>query len=131
MLAGDTLSPADSSRLQRAIRIAEEASGFTFSLYLTTSEDDSRAYALRLHGALDEPDRSVLVLCDPDFRVLEIVTGRAVRRALTDRVCALAAASMRSSFVAGDIVGGLENGLAQLGEAGRQPPTLHAHTDVD
>ena len=131
MLAGDALTPTDSSRLQRAIRIAEEASGFAFSLYLTTSEDDSRAYALRLHGALDEPDRSVLVLCDPDFRVLEIVTGRAVRRALPDRVCALAAATMRSSFVAGDIVGGLENGLAQLGEAGRQPPTLHGRSDVD
>ena len=70
----------------------------------------------------------MLVLCDPDERVLEIITGRSARRALTDRVCALAAATMRSSFVAGDVVGGLENGLAQLGEAGRQPPTLHGHT---
>jgi uncharacterized membrane protein YgcG len=129
VLAGDQLTPADSARLGRAIRIAEEASGFSFSVYLTTAEEeDSRAYALRLHGSLDQPDRSVLVLCDPGFRVLEIVTGRASRRALSDRVCALAAATMRSSFVAGDVVGGLENGVAQLGEAGRQPPTLHAHT---
>lgn len=127
MLAGDQLTPADSARLGRAIRIAEEASGFTFSVFLTTAADDSRAYALRLHGSLDEPDRSVLVLCDPGSRILEIVTGRAARRALSDRVCALAAATMRSSFVAGDVVGGLENGLAQLGEAGRQPPTLHSH----
>jgi uncharacterized membrane protein YgcG len=131
VLAGDALTPADSGRLERAIRIAEEASGFAFSLYLTTSEEDSRAYALRLHGSLDEPDRSVLVLCDPGFRVLEIVTGRAARRALPDRVCALAAATMRSSFVAGDVVGGLENGITQLGEAGRQPPTLHARTGDD
>lgn len=129
MLAGDALSPADASRLARAIRIAEEASGFAFSVYLTVSEEDSRAYALRLHGALDDSDHSVLVLCDPSFRVLEIVTGRAARRALPDRVCALAAATMRSSFVAGDIVGGLENGITQLGEAARQPRTLHARSD--
>lgn len=131
VLAGDALTPADAHRLQRAVQIAEEASGFPFSVYLTASEEDPRAYALRLHGALDEPARTVLVLCDPGFRVLEIVTGRSVRRALPDRVCALAAATMRSSFVAGDVVGGLENGLAQLGEAARRPPTLHARTGED
>lgn len=128
MLAGDGLTPADSGQLERAVRIAEEASGLTFALYLTTSEEDARAYALRLHGALDEPDRSVLVLCDPGFRVLEIVTGRDARRALPDRVCALAAATMRSSFVGGDIAGGLANGITQLGEAARQPRTLHSPT---
>lgn len=128
MLAGDDLTPADRHRLERAISIAQEVSGLDFSLYLTTSEEDPRAYALRLHGALDHPDRSVLVLCDPGFRVLEIVTGRGARRALPDRVCALAAATMRSSFAAGDIVGGLWNGLTQLGEASRQPRTLHSPT---
>ena len=128
VLAGDGLNPTDTGRLERAIRIAEETSGLPFSLYLTTSEEDSRAYALRLHGALEEPDRSVLVLCDPGFRVLEIVTGQTARLALPDRVCALAAATMRSSFVADDIVGGLSTGITQLGEAARQPPTLHAHT---
>nr|WP_198423607.1 DUF5130 family protein [Microlunatus antarcticus] len=120
--------PADRQRLERAIGIAREVSGLDFALYLTTSEEDSRAYALRLHGALDEPDRSVLLLCDPGFKVLEIVTGRNARRALPDRVCALAAATMRSSFAAGDIVGGLWNGITQLGEAARQPRTLHGPT---
>ena len=128
MLAGEDLVPADRQRLERAIGIAQEVSGLSFSLYLTTSEEDARGYALRLHGALEEPDRSVLVLCDPGFRVLEIVTGRSARRALPDRVCALAAATMRSSFSAGDIVGGLWNGITQLGEAARQPTTLHGHT---
>jgi uncharacterized membrane protein YgcG len=128
VLAGDGLTPADTGQLERAVKIAEEASGLSFALYLTTSEEDARAYALRLHGSLEEPARSVLVLCDPGFRVLEIVTGQAARRALPDRVCALAAATMRSSFVAGDIAGGLANGITQLGEAARQPPTLHSHT---
>ena len=129
MLAGDELTPSDRSRLERAIGIAQEVSGLVFSVYLTSAEGEGRTYALRLHGALDEPDRSVLVLCDPDARVLEIVTGRAARRALPDRMCALAAATMRSSFGAGDIVGGLWNGLTQLGEASRQPRTLHGPTD--
>lgn len=128
VLAGDELGPADTARLGRAVRIAEEASGLTFSVYLTTSEKDSRAYALRLHGALDDPDRSVLLLCDPGSRVLEVVTGRAARRVLPDRVCALAAATMRASFVADDVVGGLWTGITQLGEAARQPPTLHGRT---
>lgn len=131
VLAGDALSPTDSGRLERAVRIAEGASGLTFALYLTVSEEDTRAYALRLHGAMEDAGRSVLVLCDPGFRVLEIVTGQAARRVLPDRVCALAAATMRSSFVAGDVVGGLSNGITQLGEAARRPPTLHGHTDDD
>lgn len=128
VLAGDRLTPADTGQLERAVRIAEEASGLSFALYLTTSEEDARAYALRLHGSLEDPDRSVLVLCDPGFRVLEIVTGRTARRALPDRVCTLSAATMRSSFVAGDVSGGLANGITQLGEAARQPPMLHGRT---
>ena len=129
--AGDELSPGENSRLERATRIAEEVSGLTFSIYLGVAEEDARAYALRLHGALEEPDRSVLVLCDPSFKVLEIVTGQVARGALSDRDCALAAATMRSSFVAGDIVGGLSNGITQMGEAARQPPMLHRRTDDD
>ena len=129
--AGDPLSPSDNQRLERATGIAEDASGLEFSVYLGVAEEDARAYALRLHGAMDEPERSVLVLCDPSFRVLEIITGRSARHALPDRVCALAAATMRSSFVAGDVIGGLENGITQLGEAARQPPTLHGRTSDD
>lgn len=131
VLAGDDLTPDQTRRLRRAVEIAEEASGLRFSLYLGPSEEDARAYALRLHGSLEDAEQAVLVLCDPDFRVLEIVTGSSARRALSDRDCALAAASMRSSFVADDIVGGLAHGITQMGEAARRPPTLHARTDDD
>jgi len=123
--AGDTFTPAQLDRLVRAQRNAERASGLVFSVFVGVSEEDSRAYAERLHSALDDPDRSVLVMCDPGFRTLEIVTGTDVRRVLDDVECRLAAASMRSSFVAGDIVGGLATGVQQLGEAARQPRTLH------
>ena len=122
---GDALTQAELNRLARAQRNAEVASGLVFSVFVGVSEEDSRAYAERLHSALDAPDRSVLVMCDPGFRALEIVTGAEVRRVLDDLDCRLAAASMRTSFEAGDIVGGLVHGVQQLGEAARQPRTLH------
>jgi len=131
VLAGDDLTPSESSRLERATSIAEDASGLTFSVDVGPSEEDSRAYALRVHGGLEDPERSVLVLCDRSSRVLEIVTGRLARNVLSDRDCALAAATMRSSFVAGDVIGGLAHGITQLGDAARQPPTLHSRTDDD
>jgi hypothetical protein len=114
-------------RIERAVRNAESSSGLTFSVFLGVSEEDSRAYAERLHGGLDDPARSVLVLCDPTFRALEIVTGSEARRNLDDVECGLAAASMESSFAGGDIVGGLVLGIQQLGEASRAPRTLHAN----
>ena len=105
--------------------MAERLSGLTFSVYLGVSEEDARAYAERLHSALASPENSVLVFCDPEFRVLEIVTGAEVRRVLDDFDCRLAAASMQTSFQAGDIIGGLVNGVQQLGQSARHPRTLH------
>lgn len=126
MLAGEALSVEQQGRLRRAVHNAETLSGLTFSLYVGVAEEDARAYAARLHRALDDPARSVLVMCDPEFRALEIVVGAEASRRLDDRACALAAASMQTSFVGGDIVGGLVTGVQQLGEAARAPRTLHA-----
>lgn len=125
MPAGEAFTRAELDRLTRAQRNAEAASGLIFSLFVGVSEEDARAYAIRLHGALDDPGHSVLVMCDPGFRELEIITGSQARRLLDDMECRLAAASMQTSFVAGDIVGGLVNGIQQLGEAARHPRTLH------
>jgi hypothetical protein len=113
------------ARIERAIRNAEAMSGLTYSVYLGPAQQSPRAHATRLHSALEDPDRTVLVLCDPGSRVLEIVTGREARRTLNDMECGLAAASMQSSFAAGDLVGGLAHGVQQLGEAARAPRTLH------
>jgi hypothetical protein len=122
---GDRLSPSRRERLDRAVRNAERVSGLTFSVYLGVAEEDSRAYAERLHAALPDPARSVLVMCDPTFRALEIVTGELARRKLDDVACGLAIASMKTSFLGGDIVGGLAHGVQQLGDAAMQPLTLH------
>jgi uncharacterized membrane protein YgcG len=119
------LTPDERRRLERAVRNAEAFSGLTFSVFVGIAEEDARAYAERLHGVLEDPARSVLVLCDPEFHVLEIVTGSEARRWLTDAECGLAAATMQTSFVVGDIIGGLVAGVQQLGEAARHPRTLH------
>ena len=50
---------------------------------------------------------------------------------LDDLECRLAAATMQTSFVAGDIVGGLVDGIHQLGDSARQPATLHGRTTDD
>jgi uncharacterized membrane protein YgcG len=123
--AGDSFTPSQLEWIKRAVRNAETLSGLTFSVFVGVSEEDSRAYAERLHKALTDPDHSVLVMCDLEFRKLEIVTGIEARRVLTDLECRLAAAAMLTSFSGGDIVGGLTAGIQQLGEAAHQPKTLH------
>jgi uncharacterized membrane protein YgcG len=124
--AGESFTAAETERLRRAVHNAEKMSGLTFSLYVGVSEEDSRGYAERLHNALGDPAHSVLVMCDPGFRALEIITGREARRILSDADCGLAAATMQVSFVAGDLVEGLATGIQQLGEAAHHPRTLHA-----
>ncbi len=127
MPVGESFTRSELEQLRRAVRNAETMSALTFSVFVGVSEEDSRAYAERLHGALDDPARSVLVMCDPSFHALEIITGGVARRALDDVECRLAAATMQTSFAAGDIVGGLAAGIQQLGDAARQPRTLHAN----
>jgi hypothetical protein len=122
---GELFTRAELERIKHAVHNAEVVSGLKFSVFVGVAEENARAYAERLHSALDDPPRSVLVLCDPEFHVLEIVTGTEARRWLGDVECGLAAAAMQTSFVAGDIVGGLATGVQQLGEAARHPKTLH------
>nr|WP_239579814.1 DUF5130 family protein [Microlunatus panaciterrae] len=119
------MTPAEIDRIKKAVRNAEAISRFKFSVFVGVSEENSRGYAERLHSSLADPEHSVLVMCDPEFRALEIVTGPEVRRTLGDVECGLAAASMQASFVGGDIVGGLVEGIQQLGEAARAPKNLH------
>ena len=125
MPAGEALTRDELRRLEKAVRNAETFSGLTFSVFVGVAEEDARAYAERLHGALEDPAHTVLVLCDPEFHALEIVTGGEARRWLCDVECGLAVATMQTSFLVGDIIGGLVAGIQQLGEAARHPRTLH------
>lgn len=123
--AGEGFSAAQQAEIDRAIRGAETASRFEFSVYVGAADGESRPFAERLHAALASPERSVLVMVDPSARLLEVVTGSEVRRCLTDEAVRLAIAGMESSFAGGDLVGGIKHGVGQLGDAARRPATLH------
>ncbi len=125
MPAGEVLDHVQKRRLQRAVEVAEQLSGLTFSVYVGPGEGPARPFAERLHAELSGSDDTVLVFCDPEARALEIVTGTAAQRVLDDFDCRLAAVSMQTSFLAGDVVGGLVNGIQQLGQSARHPETLH------
>lgn len=123
--AGD-LTAAQRREIDAAIRAAETASRFEFSVYVGPTEPNHRDYAERMHAVMASPDRSVLIMINPDDRAFEIVTGQVVRRVLTDQQVQLAAMTMRSAFVEKDLVGGIVAGVAMLGQAARGPQTLHA-----
>lgn len=127
MPAGDGFTAAQRQQIDKAIRQAETACRFEFSVYVGPAEGDHRAFAERLHGALVAPDRSVLILVDPDARVVEVVTGAEVRRSLDDRSVSLAVVEMQSQFLVEDLAGGIVRGIHSLAEcAARVPRTLHA-----
>ena len=125
MPAGEVVAPDGQRQLQRAVRTAEHVSGLTFSVYVGTSGADPRAFAEQRHADLPAAEDAVLVMCDPERRALEIVTGSRARRLLDDVDCRLAAASMQVSFAADDLLGGLVTGVQQLGQSARHPRTLH------
>lgn len=125
--AGDRLSESDRLALDKAIRLAEQSSRFEFSVYAGPVEgDDTRGWATRLHNRLVAPSRSVLVMVDPRRRVIEVVTGGDVRRHLSDAEVELAVLAMSSEFADGNLLGGLQRGIAMLAEHARPQNTLHA-----
>lgn len=126
MLGGDGLSFGERRQIDAALATAKRFSDLDFEAYVGPAGDDPREHAHALHSHLVRPADSVLVLCDPQARALEIVTGQATRQYLDDAACRLAVATMTSSFIAGDLVGGLVRGIQQLGEAAHHPATLHA-----
>ena len=107
-------------RLDEALRQADASTGLTFSVYVGELDEPVRGHAEKLHGQLEDPDRSVLLAISPNQRVLEIVTGALARRRIPDRSAKLAALSMAAAFGGGDLAGGAVSGLAQLaGQAGK------------
>ncbi|GAA4371981.1 DUF5130 family protein [Nocardioides caricicola] len=122
------LNAAERYQVDEAIRQAEQISRFEFSVFVGRVDGEPRAFATRLHNSLVAPSRSILILVDPNARVLEIVTGGIVRRNLTDREVELTAFQMQSSFAEGNLVDGLRRGIQHLAEHARAPQTLHAES---
>jgi len=124
---GDGLTEAQRARLAQSVAATERATGLNVVLHVGRL-DGGRTGAERMLAACDESATSVVVAVDPGVRALEIVTGRTAAVMLDDRTCALAALAMTSSFSAGDLVGGIRNGLQVLADHGRNALTPHLDT---
>ena len=119
--ASDLLSAQERWTLDAAIRRAEQTSRFEFSVYLGPAEGaDPRPFATQLHNRLVAPSRSVLILVDPEARAVEIVTGGAVRRNISDAEVELAIHAMADDLAHGDWATGLVRAIDYLAEHARR-----------
>ncbi|MFZ0322786.1 MAG: DUF5130 family protein [Actinomycetes bacterium] len=126
MPAGEAFSARQRESIERALHQGEQTSGLTYSVFVGDTEGDPRQAGRRLLGALGSSSaQHVVVVVDPAHRELAILAGSQAAFHLDDRATALAAMSMTSSFSAGDLAGGIVDGLRTLAEHARQPRTLH------
>ena len=116
------------ARLDEALTMSSWETGLRFTLYIGDLGKQTRVRAEEMHaqsgGNLAE---SVLIAVSPGQRVVEVVTGAAAARRIPDRACALAVLSMTGSFAAGDLVGGIVNGLRQLSDQAGHPSRHRSH----
>jgi hypothetical protein len=117
------------ARLDEALTMSSRETGLRFTLYLGDLGTRTRVQAEELHGRSGgNSSDSVLIAVSPGQKVVEVVTGAGASRRLPDRACALAVLSMTTSFAAGDLVGGIVNGLRQLSDQAGHPSALrHPH----
>ena len=116
------------ARLDEALTMSSRETGLRFTLYLGDLGKRTRIRAEELFTSSGRDlDHSVLLAVSPGQRVVEVVTGSAAGRRVPDRACALAVLSMTNSFAAGDLVGGIVNGLRQLSDQAGHPPRLRPH----
>ncbi len=117
------------ARLDEALTMSSRETGLRFTLYIGDLGMQTRVTAEDLHARSGEnPSDAVLIAVSPGQRVVEVVTGAGAARRLPDRACALAVLSMTGSFAAGDLVGGIVNGLRQLSDQAGHPAALrHPH----
>jgi hypothetical protein len=115
-------------RLDEALTMSSRETGLRFTLYIGDLGTPTRVRAEELHARSGHhPSEAVLIAVSPGQRVVEVVTGAAAARRLPDRACALAVLSMTGSFAAGDLVGGIVNGLRQLSDQAGHPAGLRTH----
>ena len=107
-------------RLDESLRISDQQTGLTFSVYIGDLAEPTREAAEKLHTQVEHSSTAVLLAISPNQRVLEIVTGADSRKRISDRDAKLAALSMAASFAGGDLAGGVLAGIDQLAShAGR------------
>jgi hypothetical protein len=113
------------ARIDEALTMSSRETGLRFTLYIGDLGGRTRIQAEEMHARSgDNPAESVLLAVSPGQKVVEVVTGPAAARRLPDRACALAVLSMTTSFAAGDLVGGIVNGLRQMSDQAGHPTAL-------
>ncbi|TFV64926.1 UNVERIFIED_ORG: DUF5130 family protein [Bacillus sp. AZ43] len=116
------------ARLDEALTMSSRETGLRFTLYIGDLGKRTRVQAEELHSRSGpNPSDSVLIAVSPGQKVVEVVTGAGAGRRLPDRACALAVLSMTTSFAAGDLVGGIVNGLRQLSDQAGHPAAKRPH----
>jgi hypothetical protein len=123
--AGEAFSASQRARISRAIDAAQQMCGLRFVVYVGPLGETPRAQAGRILAAAADPDRTVVVAVDAAAHDLEIVTGTIATHRIDDRAAGLGALTMTASFQAGDLTGGVVDGLRTLADHGHQPRTLH------
>ena len=124
MAPGSDFSRGQVSELQRVIDLGRQISGLCFGVYIGALPDGHDS-AIARHAQLADAPAAVLVAVDPSARSIDIVTGTYAARLLDDRSCELAVLAMKSSFEAGDLVGGVRDAVNLLAQRARTPHTTH------
>lgn len=124
MAPGREFSSGQVRDLQRVIDLGREISGLSFGIFVGDLPS-GRDSAMARHAELADAPAAVLVAVDPAAKIIEIVTGSHAVRALDDRSCELAVLAMRSSFEAGDLVGGIRDAVNLLAQRARAPHIVH------
>jgi hypothetical protein len=120
--SGEPFTNEQFADIEHVIAVANAETGLRFSIYVGGVDGDMRDMAETMHGKFGAgAAETVLLVTSPGDRFLEIVTGDAAARRLSDRACALAALSMSASFTGGDLAGGIVTGVRMLAEAAGKP----------
>lgn len=112
-------SRAQLVRISDTLEAADAETGFTFSVYVGDLNEPTAEHVAKLHAELEDPADSVLLAISPNQRVLEIVTGRNVKRQISDQSSALVSLSMAAALGGGDLTGAIVIGLRMLTDRAR------------
>lgn len=114
---GGAAALIESAQISRALNTAKRRTGLHWAVFVGSLGADARTEAEARHAQLGPvAGKAVLIAVDPAARRLEIVTGETARKVLDDRSCALAAASMASTFAVRDLDGGIARGILAMVE---------------
>jgi hypothetical protein len=125
--AGEAFSRGQRQRIDRAIVTAQEQCGLRFSVYVGAVDGDLRERTRAMLAACGaDQARTVQIAIDPAARQLEVVSGTQAAGQLSDHGASLGAMSMTTSFLGGDLAGGIVDGLRTMAEHAATPRILHA-----